>query len=203
MLKIDFSSAGHNFRRLYGEGKNQPIAKAVGIKKYGLPLKIIDATAGLGTDAFVMACLGCEVTLIERNPQLYQLLKDAISNPTEEISSIVSRMRVLHGNAIDLLPDMQADVIYLDPMFPSRSKSALVKKNMRVLKELVGEDVDQSKLLQPACYAAKRRVVVKRPKGAIYLTEDKPHVSIIGKSSRFDIYMPMEKQNYINSPLDV
>lgn len=193
MLKIDFASAAHNFRRLHGGGRNQPIARAVGIKKYGLPLSIIDATAGLGSDAFVLASIGCEVTLLERNDTLYNSLQSAIDCAPEGIADIISRMQIIYGNAIELLKTLQADVVYLDPMFPERSKTALVKQEMRELKKLVGEDQDQDSLLLPARQAATKRVVVKRPKGARYLNNEKPHTSMLGKSNRFDIYMPIQK----------
>lgn len=193
MLKIDFASAAHNFRRLHGGGRNQPIAKAVGIKRYGLPLSIIDATAGLGCDAFVLASIGCQVTLLERNDLLYSSLQSAINSAPADIEKIVSRMQLMKGNAIELLRTIQADVVYLDPMFPERRKSALVKQEMRDLKKIVGEDQDQDALLLPARRAASKRVVVKRPKGARYLDNEQPHASMLGKANRFDIYMPIKK----------
>jgi 16S rRNA (guanine1516-N2)-methyltransferase len=63
---IDFASAANTYRRLHGGGNGQPLARAIGLKTYGLPLVVIDATAGLGQDSFVLASLGCHVTMIER-----------------------------------------------------------------------------------------------------------------------------------------
>ena len=190
LLKIDFASPEHTYRRLHGGGNGQPIAKAIGIKKYGLPLTVIDATAGLGSDAFVLASLGCEVTMIERNPQIAAKLQAALDDAPDEIIDIINRMNLVVGDAIELLPNMQADVVYLDPMFPERTKSALVKQDMRDLKDIVGNDADADALLLPALSAAKRRAVVKRPKMAPLLNNQQPHVSLPGKANRFDVYVP-------------
>jgi len=191
---IDFASNSNNYRRLHGGGSGQAIAKAVGLKTYGLPLSIIDATAGLGQDAFVLASLGCKLTMFERSPIIAELLADALKRGLEStaINTIISRMHLVTGDAIQLLnnltSDQYPDVVYLDPMFPTRNKTALVKKEMRILKELVGEDLDADQLLTAACKVAKRRVVVKRPKNAPFLNNIKPAVSHIGKANRFDIY---------------
>jgi 16S rRNA (guanine1516-N2)-methyltransferase len=195
-IVIDFASPANTYRRLYGGGNGQPIAKAVGLKTYGLPLTIIDATAGFGQDSFVLACLGCKVTMIERSPEVAAILADALSRglENETIKQIIANMNLITGNSIEILksiaPENYPDVIYLDPMFPERTKTALVKKEMRILKELVGEDLDAGELLAIACKIAKRRVVVKRPRAAGFLGDVKPHSSQVGKANRFDIYMP-------------
>lgn len=193
-LFIDFASATNNYRRLHGGGNGQPIAKAIGIKKYGLPLSVIDATAGLGQDAFVLASLGCKVIMIERSPQVAELLTDALlrGSQTEEIKNIINNMQLITGNSVEILNNLPAseypDIVYLDPMFPERTKSALVKKDIRALKDLVGEDLDADLLLTAALRVAKRRVVVKRPKIAPYLQGLSPKASHVGKANRFDIY---------------
>lgn len=195
-LYIDFASASNNYRRLHGGGNGQPIAKAVGLKTYGLPLTVIDATAGLGQDAFVLACLGCKVILIERSTTITNLLADALQRglAVEAINNIIANMQLMPGDSIQILntlpADQHPDVIYLDPMFPERKKSGLVKQEMRLLKELVGDDQDADQLLAVARAIAKKRVVVKRPKNAPFLNKINPHASQIGKANRFDIYMP-------------
>ncbi len=199
-LIIDFASASNTYRRLHGGGRGQPIARAVGLKTYGLPLSVIDATAGLGQDAFVLACLGCKVMMIERNPLLAALLSTALQNGAQApaIEDIIARMQLINGDAISLLQQLadsdnslleRPDIVYLDPMFPARNKSALVKKEMRVLKQLVGMDEDADLLLAIACKVAKRRVVVKRPKNAGFLGGVQPHASQVGSAGRFDLYM--------------
>lgn len=196
-LYIDFSSNANTHRRLHGGGNGQPIAKAVGLKTYGLPLTVIDATAGLGQDAFVLACLGCKITLFERNDLIADLLADALQRGLNDpnIQQYIINMQLVRGNAIQLLQQLPAeqypDVVYLDPMFPLREKSALVKQELRQLKELVGDDPDADQLLDVARKIAKRRIVVKRPRIAPYLNNIKPHSEHVGKANRFDIYMPL------------
>ncbi len=196
-LIIDFASNANHYRRLHGGGRGQPIARAIGLKTYGLPLNVIDATTGLGNDSFVLASLGCNVHMIERSPVIYQLLESALQNGLNDLSiaEIIARMHLHNGDAIHIMSqiakDNSIDVVYLDPMFPERTKSALVKKEMRILKELVGDDIDADQLLNVARNVAKRRIVVKRPRSAPYLNNVKPHSEQIGKANRFDIYMPL------------
>jgi len=196
-LYIDFASAANAHRRLYGGGRGQAIAKAMGLKTYGLPLTIIDATAGLGQDAFVLACLGCNITLIERSAVIASLLQDAMlrAAAVAELKPIIDLMHLINADAKRILtslpPAAFPDVVYLDPMFPLRNKSALVKQEIRLLKEIVGDDPDADELLMAARQVALRRVVVKRPRIAPYLNNILPHSSQIGKANRFDIYMPL------------
>jgi 16S rRNA (guanine1516-N2)-methyltransferase len=153
----------------------------------------VDATAGLGRDAFVLAQLGCVVTLIERQPLIAALLEDALQRASadSEVGPIVARMHLLSGNAIDLMGAWAGEppqVIYLDPMFPHREKSAQVKKEMRLFRPLAGDDDDASALLESALALATHRVVVKRPRKASAIAGEKPGYVLEGKSSRFDVY---------------
>lgn len=189
---VDFASGAAEFRRKNGGGKDEMIAKAVGLKHLKSPY-ILDATAGLGRDGFVLASLGCRVQMIERSPIVFALLEDglnrALQNP--EIKDIAARISLYNGNAVDFMEQTTdiPDVIYLDPMFPAREKSSLVKKEMRIFKNIIGHDADSSTLLEPSLAKAKYRVVVKRPRLAPTLTELAPSLQIEGKSSRFDIYV--------------
>lgn len=190
-LVVDFVEGSANHRRLYGGGKGQLIAKAVGVQGGRRPT-IIDATAGLGQDAFVLATLGCNVTLIERNAVVHALLQDGLqrAGKSAEVADIIARMQLADGNAAQLLPQMPiADTIYLDPMFPERQKSALVKKAMRFFHDVVGEDADAANLLPLARKHAKHRVVVKRPLHAPYLADVTPTYQLKGKAMRYDIYV--------------
>jgi 16S rRNA (guanine1516-N2)-methyltransferase len=168
------------------------IAKAVGIQP-GVRPTILDATAGLGRDAFVLAQLGCPVTLIERQALIGALLADGLSRAADdaEVGPIVRRMELRLGNAIELIrnwSEAPPQVIYLDPMFPHRDKSSLVKKEMRVFRPLVGDDDDAAELLQAALGLATHRVVVKRPRKAPNVEGQAPGYVLEGKSSRYDIY---------------
>ena len=191
-VRVDFVEGAVAHRRLFGGGSGQMIAKAVGIQQ-GVRPRVLDATAGLGKDAFVLASLGCEMSLIERQPIIGALLEDGLARAQgdAEVGAIVARMRLLKGNSIELISQWQGEppqVIYLDPMFPHREKSALVKKEMRLFRPLVGDDMDAPALLAAALALATHRVVVKRPRKAPCIEGPKPSHSLEGKSSRYDIY---------------
>lgn len=188
----DFVEGALAYRRLHGGGRGQPVAKAVGLKP-GIVPQVLDATAGLGRDAFVLAALGCEVTMLERSPVIAALLEDALMRAAAdpEVAPITARMRLIQADARQWLAqgsEPLADVVYLDPMFPHREKSSLVKKEMRLFRDLVGEDLDSSELLTLALARARYRVVVKRPRLAPHLDDRAPSLSHEGKSGRFDIY---------------
>ena len=191
-VRVDFLEGAAAHRRQFGGGSGQMIAKAVGIQQ-GVRPHVLDATAGLGKDAFVLATLGCEMDLTERQPIIAALLEDGLARAAEdfEVGAIVARMRLLQGNAIERMAAWEGEapqVIYLDPMFPHRDKSALVKKEMRLFRPLVGDDLDAPALLQAALKLASHRVVVKRPRKAPIIEGQKPSYSREGKSSRYDIY---------------
>ncbi len=191
-VRVDFLEGAVAHRRQQGGGSGQMIAKAVGIQP-GIRPSILDATAGLGRDAFVFAQLGCEVNLIERQPIVAALLADGLQRALldDEVGPIIRRMHLHTGNAIKLMQHWEEEppqVIYLDPMFPHRDKSSLVKKEMRVFQPLVGSDPDADALLEAALALATHRVVVKRPRKAPCLGGAAPGYALEGKSSRFDVY---------------
>lgn len=190
---VDFVEGAVAHRRKFGGGRGQSIAKAVGLKAGANP-NVVDATAGLGRDAFVLASLGCTVTMLERHPVVAALLADGLERAKQdpEIGAWVSdRLSLRAGPALENLQQLgfTPDVVYLDPMFPHRQKSALVKKEMRVFQSLVGPDLDADALLPVALSVAGKRVVVKRPDYAGFLNEKKPSTSIETKSNRFDVYV--------------
>ena len=183
-LHVDFLASSMTYRQHHGGGSKEPLARAVGIKPNVRP-SILDATAGLGVDSFLLAGLGCDVRMIERSPFLAALLEDALDRAG------VNNPVLLRGEAINLIAKLEnkADTIYLDPMYPHRTKSALNKQEMRIIRELVGEDKDADKVFLAAIKHAVKRVVVKRPKGAPLLDKLKPSHIIKMKNSRFDVYM--------------
>ncbi|NOQ93214.1 MAG: 16S rRNA methyltransferase [Methylophaga sp.] len=193
-IYIDFVEGKNAHRRQFGGGRGQPLAKAIGLKKGANPT-VIDVTAGFGRDAFVLANLGCEIILLERNPLIATLLDDALIRAADntDIGDVITRMSVTNIDAIEYLNNLEErhypDVIYMDPMYPSREKSALVKKDMRLLHELAGPDTDSEQLLTSARKTALKRVVVKRPKSAPFVGEQKPATSIESKNTRYDIYI--------------
>lgn len=190
---VDFVHGVMAHRRKFGGGRGEAIAKAIGIKKDYLPT-VIDATAGLGRDAFVLASLGCKVRLVERHPVVRLLLQDGLQRAyaDKEIGEMMQQnMQLLTVQHIaQLQPEIDfADAVYLDPMYPHKQKSALVKKEMRVFQHLVGADTDADNLLEPALKLAKKRVVVKRPDYANFLAQHSPDFSRETKNHRFDIYI--------------
>lgn len=200
-IYVDLAGGAAEHRRKFGGGKGQAIAKAAGLNKGVVPT-VLDGTAGLGRDAFVLASLGCQVQMVERHPVVAALLDDGLERAKQdpEIGVWVSeRMSLLHAsshNALETLasqPDfVRPDVVYLDPMYPhpeNKKKSALVKKEMRVFQTLVGADHDADGLLTPALVLATKRVVVKRPDYADWLDGVKPAMAIETKKNRFDVYV--------------
>lgn len=192
-VRAEFVTGKMGYRREHGGGAGQLVAKAVGLQKTRATLHVVDATAGLGQDAFVLASLGCRVTLFERNPVIHALLADGLARAALNLdcAAIVERMRLLEGSSIDWLAQADAeaaDIVYLDPMFPHRDKSALVKKEMQVFRTIVGDDEDSGQLLAGALERARYRVVVKRPRKAPAIEGPEPTTRIEGKSSRYDVY---------------
>ncbi|SDN80933.1 class I SAM-dependent methyltransferase [Vreelandella arcis] len=195
-LSVDFVTGRAAHRRQFGGGRGQLIAKACGLSK-GISPHVVDATAGLGRDAFVLASLGSPVLLIERVPAIAALLADGLARAAkaDATAPIAARMTLRHGDAAQALGALVADagfepqVIHLDPMFPHREKSALVKKEMRLFRELAGDDDDAPRLLEAALDVATHRVVVKRPRKAPPINGPAPHHTLEGKTSRYDMYV--------------
>jgi 16S rRNA (guanine1516-N2)-methyltransferase len=191
---VDFVAGSLGFRARHGSRGKEPLAGAVGLKGANIPT-VLDATAGLGRDAFILATLGCAVTMVERSPIIAALLRDGLFRAAENpaTQSIAQRIQLRVGDAVTVIGQLaesdRPDVIYLDPMYPHRSKSALVKKEMRMLRSLVGEDLDAPKLLEAALHVARKRVVVKRPRTAANLPGIAPSHSLLGSTTRFDIYL--------------
>ena len=194
MLKCSFIEGPILHRLKYGKGRGQNLAKAVGFK-FNKNRTIIDATAGLGYDAFILASLGANVTLIERSEKIYDLLKAAISEAKlygGEISKIVNRMELLFGDSKDILPNIAPEVVLIDTMYKERKKSALVKSDMRLVREVVGSDSDHVELINVALNNASKRVVIKQPRYAETLDNIKgcSH-QILGKTIRYDVYVTL------------
>ncbi len=194
-IYVDFLTGKSAYRQKQGGGKNQLIAKAVGIKSNYKPT-ILDVTAGLGQDAFVLACLGCKVQMIERSPIIAALLADGLIRAQQNEDFLQNcDLNLLNTDSLSYLKQLlnkkenHPDVIYLDPMYPSRTKSALVKKELRALREIVGEDIDSAELLNLALLIAKKRVVVKRPKAAPSLNHLKPSIIYTSTNTRYDVYV--------------
>jgi len=209
-ISIDFINGPLAHRQQFGGGRGQAIAKAVGLRS-GITPSVLDTTAGLAGDAFVLATLGCPVTLIERSPIIFALIEDAVKRAalSERFQTILRQgFHLVNTDANDYIsaalkssdtnkdenggsqitPVIPPDVIYIDPMYPERKKSALVKKDMQILQRLHGKDDNAAELLENALRFARKRVVVKRPVNAETLNERRPNTCIKSKKTRYDIY---------------
>lgn len=193
---IDFTHGTQFYRREHATLKSEMLARSLGVKPQDNAL-IVDATAGLGKDGFILAALGFRTILLERSPILYLLLKDAIerANFHTLTKPATERLQLFQTDSVEWLtqyPHNQQEpisVVYLDPMFPPRQKSAAVKKDLSLLQRFLPVTNDQEQLLSAALACATRRVVVKRPRLAAPLADLKPHHSLVGNSSRFDVYL--------------
>ncbi|WP_459874462.1 class I SAM-dependent methyltransferase [Halomonas shantousis] len=195
-ILADFVGGKAGHRRRFGGGRGQLVAKACGLGK-GVTPDVIDATAGLGRDAFVLASLGARVLMLERVAPIHALLEDALARAEAEpeIAEIAARLFLRHADAATELEravrdsEVTPQVVHLDPMFPHRDKSSLVKKEMRLFRELAGDDMDAPSLLEAALDVATHRVVVKRPRKAPPIEGPAPGHVIEGKTSRYDLYV--------------
>lgn len=164
--------------------------KACRIKNKQMPVSVLDATAGLGEDALLLAAFGFNVTLYERDETIYKLLCDTIERAKEDADLLkaVSRMTLFYEDSIKAMRELKEkpDVVYLDPMFPIRTKSGLVKKKFQLIHELEKPCEDEKELLEAALSAALVRVVIKRPLKGEYLAGVKPDYSIEGSTIRYD-----------------
>lgn len=190
-LQIDWRS-GALARRVRRPGGEQLI-KALG-RRGAQDRKVLDATAGLGRDGFLLASAGCQVTLIERHPVLFLMLQKAqeCALMVPETAGAAARMQLVFGDSLRWMEtgDPDVEVVYLDPMFPARNKSAAVKKEAQILQVLTEGGAGEDRLLLDRALAvAAERVVVKRPLHAPGLGDRKPDYVLSGRSTRFDILL--------------
>ena len=185
-LRGDFSHLLPRLKGLSGE----LLVRAAKIKNADHTLTAIDATAGLGEDSFFLAAAGFRVTLYERNPVVYALLRDALERAAYDprLAGIAARMTAVHGDSASAMPQAvpAPDVVLLDPMFPARQKSALVKKKLQMIQKLEFPCADEGRLLRAAMEANPRKLLIKRPPKGPWLAGIKPDHSIEGKAVRFD-----------------
>lgn len=191
---VDFISGPTAYRRISGVSRRQPIARAVGLRS-GLS-HVVDATAGLGRDSFLLACLGCTVTAIERSAVLVALLHDGMERVRKRntcdhtLLRVMERITLIESDACEVLKKLtsEPDVVYLDPMYPNRRTSAKVKKEMRICRKLVGDDQDIDQLMTVAMDTARKRVVVKRHTHTPPLLAN-PSLCFSGRKVRYDVYL--------------
>lgn len=195
-ISIDFLKGTLAHRQQFGGGRGQAIAKAIGMRS-GVTPSVLDTTAGMAGDAFVLATLGCSITLLERSPIIFALIEDAVQRASlsESFAEVLEQgFTIANREANEYIREQveagisPPDVIYIDPMYPHKKKSALVKKDMQILQRLHGADDNTGELLDSALAYARKRVVVKRPIQAETISEKKPNTCIKSKKTRYDIY---------------
>lgn len=154
--------------------------------------KAIDATAGMGEDAFLLAAQGYEVTLFEQNPVIAVLLKDALRRAKKHpvLKDIASRMNLVQDNSVEGMSKLldPVDVIYLDPMFPARQKSSLINKKLQLIRKLEPPCSEETDLFDAAISASPSKIIVKRPLKSEFLAGRKPSYTLNGKAIRYDCY---------------
>lgn len=193
-IKIDFLSKQNNYRCLNFKKKNEALYKALGMKKNYSPY-VVDATAGFGKDAFLIAFWGCDVIMIERNPVIAALLQDGLQRAYANTSIgnwLNKKLHLIFHDSLKMLEMSIAtpDIIYLDPMYPINTKKSLPKKNMQLLRQIIINDNNDENLLHISKKLAKKRIIVKRPTYAKPLLKGQVEFSIKSKNHRFDIYLP-------------
>nr|WP_321464547.1 class I SAM-dependent methyltransferase [uncultured Desulfobulbus sp.] len=200
-LWVEFDST--TARRRCGHTGSELLIQAAKVRREAHPL-LIDATAGLGRDAFLLASHGFRVEMIEINPVVAALLADGLARAGRlpHLLPVTECLRLVSGNSLDILahPSPLPDVIYLDPMFPQRSKSAKVKQNLRLLQLLDDHRVAPEALLETALAVGAKKVVVKRPLKGEHLAGRVPSYALKGKAIRFDVYVGPGKQQSPEHP---
>jgi len=185
---------GHMLSRVKnGKWQHEMLVRAAKPKNLGDTPLAVDATAGLGEDAFLLAAAGFRVCLFERDPVIAALLRDAIRRALrdEELAEIVSRMEFVEGDSIVEMPHLpqSPDVVLLDPMFPAKRKDAVSKKKLQMLQHLERPCEDETALMHAAMAAHPRKIIVKRPLKGPFLAGVKPDYSLKGKTIRYDCYV--------------
>ncbi len=198
-LAVDFADLRH--RAKINQARSEMLVRACGVPNDGSAWRVVDATAGLARDGYLLAVCGATVTLVERQPVLALLIDDALTALQLANAEVHARLTLVQGESLPYLEACRAQekaerpqVVYCDPMFPPREKTAAVGGDMQVLHKLVGDTPDASDLLAAALRAATRRVVVKRPLRAEALSASglahiHPSYALEGRASRFDVYL--------------
>lgn len=195
-VRVELAEGALGWRLDPARVRHELIVKACGVRGTEAP-SVFDATAGLLRDAAVLAMAGCHVRVAERSSVIAVLIEDGLRRAATHpaLQELMERLEFSPGDSLSQLQSLvgaerRPDVVVLDPMFPHRDKSALVKKEMQVFQSVVGADADADALLLPALKVARKRVVVKRPRLAPPLAGMKPDFVVEGKSGRFDVYLP-------------
>ena len=173
--------------------QREMLVKAARIKGQDMPQHIVDATAGFGDDSLILAAAGFRVRMYEYDEVIAALLQDAMERAKEipELTDAVSRMELVCGDSVEGMKklDYKPDIVLLDPMFPARQKSALIKKKFQLIQQLESPCTTEEDLIEAAMAADPKRIVIKRPLKGPFLAGRKPSYSLEGKAIRYDCFV--------------
>ena len=190
-LRGDFSRMLPRLRQ--GALQRELLVRAARVRGVDAPTAV-DATAGLGEDALLLAAAGFSVTLCEHDPVIATLLRDGLERAANEpqLEDVVARMTLVEGDSVEGLGALTETpgVVYLDPMFPAKRKDAATKKKLQLFQMLESPCANEDQLMHAALAARPRKVVVKRPLKGPFLAGKKPSSSLTGKVVRYDVYVP-------------
>jgi 16S rRNA (guanine1516-N2)-methyltransferase len=193
-LVCDFTQ-GEYLHRIQSAGiRGELVAKAVNFKKYP-NANVLDITAGMGHDGFILATVGANIHFVERNPVVASMLADGLERAklNSQTAEAAERCKITFEDSERFLNRNKTpvDIIHIDPMFPERKKSAQVKKSMSVFHQIVGKDMDAGDLLKAARQFDCKKIIVKRPNAAPFLGDIKPSSQVKSKKHRYDVYLPI------------
>lgn len=173
--------------------QREMLVKAARIKGQEMPQTLIDATAGFGEDSLILAAAGFQVQMYEFDEVIASLLEDGLERAAQipELSEAVGRMKLINADSTVAMKelDFKPDIVLLDPMFPARQKSALIKKKFQLIQRLESPCSTENELLEAAIAADPKRIVIKRPLKGPYLGDKKPSYSLEGKAIRYDCFV--------------
>jgi len=168
------------------------LVKAAQIRKFEFTPVIIDATAGFCEDSFLLAAAGAKIIAFEKDTVIAALLEDGLkrAKQIQEISDIADRIEIHVEDSIAAMESMdeKIDIVYLDPMFPQRDKSGLIKKKFQLLQKLESPCKEQEALINAAFKTKASKIIVKRPLKGENLAGVKPSYSLKGRAIRYDCY---------------
>lgn len=150
--------------------------------------RILDCTGGLGHDAFILALLGQNVTVVDKNKGLCILFELALESlpQTSYFLEAKERITIINDNSasfIDKLLDY--DVVYIDPMFKDKGTAGR-SGVMSLISDYLDDFTDVSDVLIRYKF---NRMVIKRQKQFKQSGNGSPSFILSGKSINFHVFI--------------
>jgi 16S rRNA (guanine1516-N2)-methyltransferase len=189
-LTVDFSRPALASRRRKVSIRAELLIKAI---NQGPGARVLDMTAGLGTDAFILAAYGHQVVMLERSKTVYLLTQNGLDRAAENpsLKPIVERMLLYHWDStIPFAAAKGFDAAIVDPMFEAKKKNALSKGEMQMLQSFIGKGAELTPFLSAASQLGIKRSIVKRPRSDRLVHHDpRPVYQLEGRRSRLDVFL--------------